>query len=426
MANSNHLNRIQEGVYWWNNWRRENPSIYPDLSEADLSNMNLDNVNFSRCNLNKINLCHTTLIGANLDRAEIQESKLYGAELVEASLGKADLKGAKLGSANLFRTVLYGSNLENAELFRAKLNFTNIEKANLSGAYFVDADLSNAYLPFTISRGTKFGRANLFRARLYEADLTWAEFDESNMKKANLTGAKLRNTSFYRANLEQANLSECLMLNTNFKDANLSGCNVYGISAWDLELTNALQENIIISREGRFIIKTDNIEIAQFIYLMINNAKLRNIIDTITSKVVLLLGRFSDERKPILDTLRKELRKYDYVPILFDFEEPQNRDLTETVSLIAHMSSFIIADITDPKSVPHELASAVPGLKVAVQPIQLKGSHGGYGMFNDLSKYPWVLPIYRYEENSIFSSLYDNIIKPAQTRNSELKFDLNT
>lgn len=425
MANNKHLNCILNGVGCWNKWRADNPSICPDLSEANLSYIDLSYVDMRQCNLSKTNLCGATLIRAKFDSAELQNSQLYGAILIEADLGKANLKGAKLGSADLFRAILYGSNLNEAELFGAKLNFANLKKADLCGAYFVDADLSNAYLPFADSRGTKYTRANLFRAVFDESDLTWADFTESNMKEARLIGAKLRHTNFYKTDLERADLSGSVMLSTNFQDANLSGCNVYGISAWDLQLTNAIQENMIILREGRFIISLDNLEMAQFIYSLICNEKLRKIIDTITSKVVLLLGRFSDKRKPILDALRKELRKYDYVPILFDFETPHNRDMTETISLIAHMSSFIIADITDPKSVPHELASIVPGLKVAVQPIQLKGSHGGYGMFEDLFKYPWVLPIYNYEAEKITASLFDNIIKPAQTRNFELRAHLH-
>jgi hypothetical protein len=45
-------------------------------------------------------------------------------------------------------------------------------------------------------------------------------------------------------------------------------------------------------------ITVDNIEVAQFIYLLLHNQKIRDVIDTITSKVVLILGRFSEKRSP--------------------------------------------------------------------------------------------------------------------------------
>ena len=44
----------------------------------------------------------------------------------------------------------------------------------------------------------------------------------------------------------------------------------------------------------------DDLEIAQFIYLLLNNQKIRHVIDTITSKIVLILGRFTPERKAVL------------------------------------------------------------------------------------------------------------------------------
>ena len=45
---------------------------------------------------------------------------------------------------------------------------------------------------------------------------------------------------------------------------------------------------------------------------MLHNQKIRDVIDTITSKAVLILGRFTDERKAVLDALRDELRKRNY------------------------------------------------------------------------------------------------------------------
>jgi hypothetical protein len=74
------------------------------------------------------------------------------------------------------------------------------------------------------------------------------------------------------------------------------------------------------------------------------------VIETITSKVVLILGRFTSERKPILAAIRVELRKRDYLPILFDFQKPDSKDLTGTVTTLAGTARFIIADLTDPSS----------------------------------------------------------------------------
>jgi hypothetical protein len=75
---------------------------------------------------------------------------------------------------------------------------------------------------------------------------------------------------------------------------------------------------------------------------------------------VLILGRFSEERKIVLDAIRDELCKHNYLPILFDFSPSPNRDTVETVRTLAGMSRFIIADLTDAKSVLQELQAIVP------------------------------------------------------------------
>jgi len=161
--------------------------------------------------------------------------------------------------------------------------------------------------------------------------------------------------------------------------------------------------------------------VAQFIYLLLNNEKIRDVIDTITSKVVLILGRFTPERKAILDTLKDELRKRNYSPVLFDFEKPASRDITETISTLAHMARFIIADLTDAKSIPQELKSIVPNLpSVPVLPLILNSQHE-YGMFEHFTRFPWVLPVYRYtDEASLLQSLKEKVIAPAEQKAKDL------
>jgi hypothetical protein len=108
----------------------------------------------------------------------------------------------------------------------------------------------------------------------------------------------------------------------------------------------------------------------QFIYLLLHNEKLQGVIDTITSKVVLILGRFSlSERKQVLDSLRDELRKRNYVPVVFDFEKPRSQTTINTVVLLARMARFVIADVSDARSVLQELQAIVPtSPKLPVQP----------------------------------------------------------
>ena len=95
---------------------------------------------------------------------------------------------------------------------------------------------------------------------------------------------------------------------------------------------------------------------------------------------------------------------------------PANRDITETVSLLARMARFIIADLTDPSSIPKELEAIVPHLAVPVQPL-IEGPARPFAMFKDLLKYDWMLPPYRYEGlDPLLATLADKVIAPAEAK----------
>lgn len=287
-------------------------------------------------------------------------------------------------------------------------------------------DLSKADLKGADLRGVFLGRANLAGANLSGANLCNADLRRSNLSTTDLTDANLNEARLNRVNLKQANLSGAnlawtLLSEADLSGANLTGCSVYAISAWNVQLKETIQSSLIISHDEELLITVDNLEVAQFIYLLLNNKKIRDVIDTITSKVVLILGRFSVERKTVLDAMKGELRTRGYLPILFDFEKPVSRDITETVSTLAHLARFVIVDITDAKSIPQELTVIVPSLpSVPVQPLILESQHE-YGMFEHFSRYPWVLPVYRYtDEAGLLQSLEEKVIAPAESKAKEL------
>lgn len=294
-----------------------------------------------------------------------------------------------------------------AYLVEANLSNANLRGADLVGAFVIEAVLSNADL----------SNADLTSANLIHTNLT-----NSNLSNADLRGANLSFADLRGANLSNANLDSTVLVRTNLTNTILENCRVYGLSAWDVQLDGAKQLNLTITPPNQPTITVDNLEVAQFIYLLLNNQKIRDIIDTITSKVVLILGRFTPERKAVLDALRDELRKRDYSPILFDFEKPASRDLTETISTLAHMARFIIADLTEPSSIPQELQAIVPTLAIPVQPVLLEGKRE-YSMFSDFLKtYHWVLPVYYYkDQGNLLATLKEQVIEPAEQKAKELQ-----
>ena len=252
MANDEHVAILKKGVAAWNAWRNEwrkkNPKVFFEPGPVDLS-------------------------GANLREANLRKANLYKANLREADLYKADLSYADLTHADLSRAVLLEANLSEAFL----------NGADLKGADLIGADLSAAKLIRVDLRGAELHRADLTEADLSNADLSRADFSRADLKGTNLSGAILQGST---------------LLDTDLTGANLTDCRIYGISAWKLKLEGAKQHNLIITDGDEPTVTVDNIEVAQFIYLMLNNQKVRDVIDTITSKAVLILGRLQMSVRP--------------------------------------------------------------------------------------------------------------------------------
>jgi hypothetical protein len=309
--------------------------------------------------------------------------------------------------ANLNRADLIDANLREANLNRAELGGAVLKGANLKGANLIDANLIEA---------------NLIEANLYGARLWMAKLSKAKLLKAVLARADLEDTKLGGADLRGAKLQGATLVRTDLTGADLTGCRIYGVSAWELKLETTKQQNLVITSENEPEITVDNIEVAQFIYLMLNNQKIRDVIDTITSKAVLILGRFTQERKSVLEALREELRQRKYLPILFDFEKPSSRNTDETITLLARMARFVVADISDAKSVLQELRAIVPNLpSVPMQPIIL-ATQEEPGMFDFYRNFRSFLNVHRYASpEQLIADLGEKVIRPAELKVLDLQ-----
>ena len=279
-------------------------------------------------------------------------------------------------------------------------------------------DLSRALLIEAELRGINLANANLERANLRMSTLSRA-----NLTRAHLRGADLRAASLRRAKLEYADLTHAILRFTSLAEARVegarfTGCEIYGTSAWALRGTPQDQSNLVIrARRQDPAVMVDDLEIAQLVYLLLHNDKIRNVIDTVGKRAVLILGRFIVERKAVRDAVRELLRRHGYVAILFDFVPSRARDLTETIVALAHMSRFIIADLTDPRSVPQELTAIIPDLpSVPMVPVILAAQRE-FPMFEHWRRYPWVLPLTKYKDPSdLLLRLESSLIARAERK----------
>jgi hypothetical protein len=144
----------------------------------------------------------------------------------------------------------------------------------------------------------------------------------------------------------------------------------------------------------------------------------------IASRSVLILGRFTPERKAILDAIRRLLATppREYIPVLFDFEKPGDRDLIESVVRYASVSRLVIADVSDPRSIPAELQAIVPQFpSIPVVPIVHAGQRA-YDVADHILRRQSVLkPVVEYEDEAHLTKILDSkILGPAEKLRAEL------
>lgn len=363
--NLEHKEILDSGVEVWNAWRRRDRT-QPDLSSADLSKRNFTRFNFG---------------GTIFYDAVFTESLLVRVNMMDADLTKAVLDDCHLAQANLSGATLYQASCIRSNFKQSSLYGANLKRANLTSA-------------------------NLCEANLLGADLIETNLSEANLKRANMTGVCLN-----RANL---------------RDSDLEGCRVHGISVWNVSGVPKNQNALIVTAKGELELTVDDLEMAQFIHLLIKNDKIRKVIDNMVQKAVLILGRFTKEHLVILDTVKTALRQKGYLPIIFRFDGPDSRDLIETVSTIAHLARFIVADLSSLKAVSQELQAILPTLLsvpvvLIVSQADVESLKGG--MWQSWLRYPVVLKtVVEYNSKAHLLEIFkERIIDSAEQKVSELR-----
>lgn len=132
-------------------WRRANPDVLMNLSDADLQDADLRGANLKRADLTGADLRGADLVGAQLGEAELTRADLRGARLVKADcyqtrFFKATLRDAECGGAYFRRAEMTQVDLSGADLTRADLVGANLSNGSLKEAVLVSCDLSHACL----------------------------------------------------------------------------------------------------------------------------------------------------------------------------------------------------------------------------------------------------------------------------------------
>lgn len=268
---------------------------------------------------------------------------------------------------------------------RNRLDFSEI---NLSGATIHKAFAEGLNLRNAVFDDTHFEEGDFSRA-----DFAGAEFRNTRFNKTILSGANFDGATFVNCNLNRINL-----VGASFRVKEIRETVVYGIAAWDLQTSDhTKQSKLVIERtydlysdfiqQGKVPLMVDDIELAQFVYYLSNHKKMRDTLNILNDKGVLLLGRFKEGGLERLYSIREHLHSMGYMAMIFDFARPDNLSLTETVVTMAGLSKFVVVDLSG-SSVPAELQSVLSQMK---KPILAFGD--AYALFPDVADQTHVLTI---------------------------------
>jgi hypothetical protein len=148
------------------------------------------------------------------------------------------------------------------------------------------------------------------------------------------------------------------------------------------------------------------------------------IMSELVQRRVLILGRFNDKRMPLLDAIRTHLQQHPnrYLPELFTYDKPESRDLEEAIIGFAALSRFVIADLSEPRSVPQELGAIAPNFQsVPIVPL-IDAAEQEYATFESIRRRANVVkPTVRYKDRDDLVGQLDAIGALAEGKLREVR-----
>ena len=139
MADQDHLDIVKKGAAAWNEWRRANHGLTPDLTGASLSGYQLGNLRLANVDLSLSTLKKTNLRGSDFWRTDLNLSDLSGADVSRSYFGRSHLHAARFCGADMSATRFVGTDLSGADLSHAKIFSAHFIDSDLSGADFTNA-----------------------------------------------------------------------------------------------------------------------------------------------------------------------------------------------------------------------------------------------------------------------------------------------
>lgn len=355
--------------------------------------------------------CKMTAIDANgvrFDEVVFHEVIAIGANISSADINNCIFKESNFDKilaryTHVNNTSMRSSSFNNGDFYRCEIRKSNISQSTFSGSDMTGSTWSVVDGRQSVFIKCNFASAEMHRFHGFQSNfksshwtnsiLKTSDFRRANFEDCKMDGSTVRGCSFGSATMPfmkwinfsvaDCDLRRAEISDSTFENGKIKDCRIYGLAAWGVKFSQVEQSDLDISSKRDISIKCISVEYGIVISHFLHNESIKKYFETLSDKVVLILGRFTPSRKVFLEIIRYELKNAGYVPVLFDFDKPDTKDLTETVLALALSSRAICADLSDPRCIPHELAVIAPNVTAIIHTL-IETGHEPYAMFEDL------------------------------------------
>ncbi|OWY64664.1 hypothetical protein B7486_46095 [cyanobacterium TDX16] len=176
---------------------------------------------------------------------------------------KPEIINPKLAGAQLTNRALNGINLSGADLRGVNFQAANLSNANLQGADLRGANLECALFNNAHARAVDFSEANLSRSCFKAAELSESRFSHTILKNVSFSQTNLSSANFSDTELVDIDLRYATLNSAIFQGSPLKNCLIYGISAWDVKVDEAIQSRLNIAEDEGKEIYINELKLAQ-------------------------------------------------------------------------------------------------------------------------------------------------------------------
>ncbi|MGP1347359.1 MAG: pentapeptide repeat-containing protein [Phycisphaerales bacterium] len=324
----------------------------------------------------------------------------------------AIISGVYVTNITFFQSDFVDLVAHNSWIVDAKFTGNN----SIINSYLQGSNLSGINGRGVCFRGTRFSHSDITHCRF--SPLVLEILSRYTISPGTAPQAEEKSVSIGRTDFSGCQINDCDLSYSNFTRADLSGADIsdsriYGANFTDIVATGLRQRSLNISPEDEWpAVSVDNVHIASLMRLVLDNKELGQIIDSLGSKTVLLLSRFSDGFAPELQMMREVLAENDLVPLIFDFDPPARKSNLQTIKIMASIARFAIVNISDPRSVPFEIAAIEDIPKFPTQLIIREGEEP-FGMLDGLYQdRPNIYPPIAYRSVDHLRELLNDTIIP--------------